>query len=201
MQKVKADKEQQNLKRKESINSLEVIDVSGSKTSLALSTNANNVTMDTGYNVQEYADARMKESARTFTSDGSPIEVNNGSDKSKILFAELTGKSAVFKRLLDSQDEWIEIPSDEIRDTTTYEYKLDSCQAIISNSSAKYPFRWLENIIELPTSDDKLILNEDGSATWIQASEYNEDGTEVVKLATPITRHIPKSECPVIPVN
>lgn len=55
-------------------------------------------------------------------------------------------------------------------------FGLSSTQAIISNNGQQYPFYASEEdkankkVISLPFPEDKLILNEDGSATWIDAS-------------------------------
>ena len=106
---------------------------------------------------------------------GEPITVKNG-EEGYVLSAEIKGNTQLFKRAKGSQDEWIVIPNDEGRDTVAFEYKLDSTQAIISNNGEPYPIYANEEdkankkVISLPFPEDKLILNEDGSATWIDAS-------------------------------
>lgn len=107
---------------------------------------------------------------------GEPITVKNG-EEGYVLSAEIKGNTQLFKRAKGSQDEWIVIPNDEGRDTVAFEYKLDSTQAIISNNGEPYPIYANEEdkankkVISLPFAEDKVTLNEDGSATWVNASE------------------------------
>lgn len=64
-------------------------------------------------------------------------------------------------------------------------FGLNSTEAIISNNGESYPIYATEEdktnkkVISLPYADDKVTLNEDGSATWVNVSEneiINEHG-------------------------
>ncbi|MDU6361836.1 MAG: hypothetical protein E6590_18070, partial [Clostridiales bacterium] len=56
---------------------------------------------------------------------------------------------------------------------------LSSTQAIVSNNGQQYPIYANEEdkankkVISLPFEEDKVTLNDDGSATWIKAGETN----------------------------
>ncbi|MGL5764262.1 MAG: hypothetical protein ACRCX8_01345 [Sarcina sp.] len=92
MQKIKADASQLELKRKESISSLETTDLTGKQSKLAFSTDSDHVEMDTGRTLQQELDAFRSITAKEFTSTGEDITVNNGIP-SKVLSASVEGRT------------------------------------------------------------------------------------------------------------
>lgn len=68
---------------------------------------------------------------------------------------------------------------------------LQACQQLINHfqTLATKP-------IELPTQNDIFRINEDGSGTWIQATQMNATGTNIETLPIPITHTIPKTSMP-----
>ncbi|WP_053983435.1 BppU family phage baseplate upper protein [Niameybacter massiliensis] len=84
----------QTISNSPSISHLETTDSSGKKSILKVSSDSEHVTMRNGYNVEEYATARMLESAKEFTStNGEPINIPNAQDKGKVLGMSIKGRT------------------------------------------------------------------------------------------------------------
>lgn len=159
-----------------SIKELHTTNAEGETIILKLASDTDHVEDRSGRTQEEINRTFYKRMCKEIPSpNGEPITVKNG-EEGYVLSAEIKGNTQLFKRAKGSQDEWIVIPNDEGRDTVAFEYKLDSTQAIISNNGEPYPIYANEEdetnkkVISLPFPEDKLILNEDGSATWIDAS-------------------------------
>lgn len=159
-----------------SIKELHTTDSTGKTSILKLASDTDHVEDRSGRTQEQINRTFYKRMCKEIPSpSGEPITVKNG-EEGYVLSAEIKGNTQLFKRAKGSQDEWIVIPNDEGRDTVAFEYKLDSTQAIISNNGEKYPIYATEEdkankkVISMPFAEDKLLLNEDGSATWIDAS-------------------------------
>ena len=162
-----------------SIKELHTTDSTGKTSILKLASDTDHVEDRAGRTQEQINRTFYKRMCKEMPSqNGEPITVKNG-EEGYVLSAEIKGNTQLFKRAKGSQDEWIVIPNDEGRDTVAFEYKLDSTQAIISNNGEKYPIYATEEdkankkVISLPFEEDKVTLNDDGSATWIKAGETN----------------------------
>ena len=167
------------LKNTPSIKELHATDSTGKTSILKLASDTDHVEDRAGRTQEQINRTFYKRMCKEMPSqNGEPITVKNG-EEGYVLSAEIKGNTQLFKRAKGSQDEWIVIPNDEGRDTVAFEYKLDSTQAIISNNGEKYPIYATEEdkankkVISLPFEEDKVTLNDDGSATWIKAGETN----------------------------
>ena len=162
-----------------SIKELHTTNAEGETIILKLASDTDHVEDRSGRTQEEINRTFYKRMCKEIPSpNGEPITVKNG-EEGYVLSAEIKGNTQLFKRAKGSQDEWIVIPNDEGRDTVAFEYKLDSTQAIISNNGEPYPIYANEEdetnkkVISLPFEEDKVTLNDDGSATWIKAGETN----------------------------
>ena len=158
------------------IKELHTTDSTGKTSILKLASNTDHVEDRSGRTQGQINRTFYKRMCKEIPSpSGEPITVKNG-EEGYVLSAEIKGNTQLFKRAKGSQDEWIVIPNDEGRDTVAFEYKLDSTQAIISNNGEPYPIYANEEdkankkVISLPFAEDKMMLNVDGSVTWVNAS-------------------------------